>query len=87
MVFYVRHLEPYLNAQQVVKLGAGLLPQPPTPAAVVQALDEVLVNPRYTQAAQHFASRYPSYSPAAVAEHIAATALQLCQARRGDPAA
>lgn len=77
MVLYVQHLEAMLNAQQVVRLGAGLLPQPPFSDAVVKALHQVIDQPQFTQAAQRFASRYPAYSPSQASKNIVAQALRL----------
>ncbi|MBT9508251.1 nucleotide disphospho-sugar-binding domain-containing protein [Rhodoferax sp.] len=68
MVFYIRQLEQYFTARQVVKLGAGVHPQ--TPQGVRQALDVVLHTPSYAEAAQRFSQTYQGHQPQAIAIQI-----------------
>jgi hypothetical protein len=75
MVSYVRHYEAMLCAQQAVRLGAGLMPQPQTPQHITQALIQVVQEPSFAQAAQQFARRYAGYSPSQASQNIAAQAL------------
>ena len=75
MVMHLQHFEAMLYAQQVVKLGAGLLPQPATAAAIAQALHDVMAQPSYAAAAQRFASQYSTYSHSQAIQIIAAQAL------------
>ena len=75
MVMHLQHFEAMLYAQQVVKLGAGLLPQPATAASIAQALHDVMAQPSYAAAAQRFASQYSTYSHSQVIQIIAAQAL------------
>ncbi len=77
MVSYVRHFEAMLCAQQAARLGAGLLPQPQTAAHITAALMRILAEPRFKQAAQHFARRYAQYSPSQASQGIVAQALRL----------
>lgn len=55
MTFLIRDLEPYLNAMQVVKIGAGVMPQPQTIASIMTGLDQILQNPSFKNAAVNFA--------------------------------
>lgn len=56
LVFFVRDLECYLTARQVVKLGAGILPQPQSANGVIAALVQVLQETSYKTAANNFAA-------------------------------
>lgn len=55
LVFFVRDLESFLTAGQVVKLGAGILPQPQSAGGIVNALTLVLQDKAYQDAAADFA--------------------------------
>lgn len=77
VVFYVRNLEPYLSAQQVAKLGAGILPTPQSPSGVDAGLEEVLNNRSFAEAARLFACKHKDHDPQEVAYKIAATVLQI----------
>ncbi|WP_341918336.1 nucleotide disphospho-sugar-binding domain-containing protein [Polaromonas sp. YR568] len=76
MVFYVRNLEPYLSAQQVAKLGAGVLPVPQSPSGVLAGLNKVLNDRSFVEAARVFACKHKSHHPQEVACKIVATVLQ-----------
>jgi UDP:flavonoid glycosyltransferase YjiC (YdhE family) len=78
IVFNVQNLEARLAAQQVVKLGAGVLPEPSTGASVMRALHNVLSNPVYKRAAASFAFSYATHSPKDQARKIATKIPQLC---------
>lgn len=78
MVFYVRNLESYINAQQVDKLGAGILPSPQNPSSAMAGLDQVLSNKSFTEAAQSFACKHKEHSVQDTADKIVAVALQIC---------
>jgi UDP:flavonoid glycosyltransferase YjiC (YdhE family) len=79
MVFYVNQLEQLLNAQQVVKVGAGMHPQPQTPKGTMEALDCSLTNLALHTSAQRFAKKYESHDPKAVAKQVAAEVQILCK--------
>jgi hypothetical protein len=78
IVFYVRHLESCLNAQQVVKLGAGIFPQPQTPQSVRKSLDQVLENKGFQLAARCFADMHQMHSPELAAQRAVAAITQIC---------
>ena len=73
----LHQLEASLNAQQVARLGAGLIVRSPTPQAILQALQLVTTEPQFAQAARHFANRYPHHSPEQASKGIVAQALRL----------
>lgn len=77
MVFYVRNLEAMLTARQVTRLGAGLLPHPPTPENVIQALQAVIDQPQFAANARQFADRHSGYSPVASSKRIFDDALAM----------
>jgi len=79
LVFYVRHLEAYLSAKQVAKLGAGILPTPQSPSALIASLDQMLSNKSFTEAAQSFARKYREHSVQEAATRVVAAALQICK--------
>jgi len=79
IVFYVRNLEPYLSAQQVAKLGAGILPMPQSPSSVLASLDAVLSKASFAEAAQLFACKHKNYSPEQTAMKIVAATQQMCK--------
>jgi UDP:flavonoid glycosyltransferase YjiC (YdhE family) len=79
IVFYVRNLEPYLSAQQVAKLGAGVLPVPQSPSGVVAALDKVLNDKSFAEAAQSFACKHKGHSSQHAAVKIVAAVRQMCK--------
>jgi len=76
IVFYVRNLESLLSAQQVGKLGAGLLPEPQSPLNLLAALNQVLENQQFSEAAQRFACKHKNHSPEGMAREIATTVLK-----------
>ncbi len=77
IVFYVRNLEPYFSAQQVAKLGAGVLPVPQSPSGVLAGLNKVLNDRSFTEAARLFACKHKNHHPQELACKIAAAALQI----------
>lgn len=77
MVFYVRNLEPYLSAQQVAKLGAGILPNPQSPASVMAGLDQVLSSESFSVAAKSFALKYDGQLVHNAASKVVAAVSQL----------
>jgi UDP-N-acetylglucosamine:LPS N-acetylglucosamine transferase len=79
IVFYVRNLEPYLSAQQVAKLGAGILPVPQSPSGVVAGLDKVLNDKSFSEAAQSFACKHKDHSSHHAAVKIVAAVQQMCK--------
>lgn len=81
IVCCLRQLEAMLNAQQVVRLGAGLIVHPPTLQAISLALEMITTQTRYAQSARLFASHYPGYSPSDVAKKLAVQALTLIDQR------
>jgi UDP:flavonoid glycosyltransferase YjiC (YdhE family) len=77
MVFYVRNLEPYLSARQVAKLGAGILPTPQSPSALMASLDQILSHKSFTEAAQSFARKHKQHSVQEAASRIVDVALRI----------
>ena len=74
--------EQYLTALRIEQLGAGVWIRPADDAATVaRALQRVLENPRYAQAARTFAKRYPAYSPMEQRRRMAARIEQLATRR------
>jgi UDP:flavonoid glycosyltransferase YjiC (YdhE family) len=71
IVFFLRNLESYLTAQQVVKLGAGLLPQPQTAQGVLRCLDQVNKNDSFKRGAEEFSAKYKAHSPQVAGRKIA----------------
>jgi len=71
MVFHVNQLEQFLNAQQVVKLGAGFHSTPQSPNTSIDGLNTVLGSALFREAAEQFAKSYPNYSVDLVVETIA----------------
>jgi UDP:flavonoid glycosyltransferase YjiC (YdhE family) len=57
--------EQQLMAENVCRLGAGetLSPRQKDRAAMEITLDQLLIDPRYTEAAQRFAQRYANFNP------------------------
>lgn len=79
LVFFIRDLETFLSARQVVKLGAGVLPQPLTARGVLDGLTWVLQNPTFKSSAENFArvklAHVSSNAARAVANEIVKTML------------
>ena len=63
IVCHTQDLEPYLTAQQVVNMGAGILPYPATAKNIMQSIYKVLKHPQYTEAAAQFAHKYQGHAP------------------------
>ena len=70
MVFFVRDLESYLTAAQVVKMGAGILPRPQSANGVVAALTHVLQESSYKTAAANFAQSKISKSLSSAVKNV-----------------
>ena len=62
---FPNHYEQYLSARRLEQVGAGGWVGPKAPADMIaKAVDNVLANPRFAEAARAFARRYAVFSPA-----------------------
>jgi len=63
MLLLPRHAEQYMIARRVVEYGAGLMASPQSMPQITQALQQLLVDPKYEQAAQRFAAEHADFDP------------------------
>jgi UDP:flavonoid glycosyltransferase YjiC (YdhE family) len=76
------YLEQGLNATSTVRLGAGMIAFPRGEDHTAGQLAELLNNPRYTDAARHFAARYAGCSPEAELADAVARLNELASSRQ-----
>jgi hypothetical protein len=74
-------LEQQLTADNVVRMGAGLIAESNQPNRVVEQLDRLLANVQYAQAAEEFHRRYEGYDRPAQIEKMVERIERLLPAR------